>query len=139
MRYPRILVILTAAVLLGACSSLSGDAPSGRILVLDTSGAPIVGARLLPDDDAVHTAPVKYDDSIPSSDAHGLFVLDLDDYYSWKDSCYHFRVHKKGYVDETLAVSKDLMPAQLKVELKSTASAAGPVPPAFSAPNSGNR
>jgi hypothetical protein len=41
----------------------------------------------------------------------------MDDCLWPSDDCYHFRVHRSGYEDSTISVSKDLFPPMLKVEL----------------------
>lgn len=116
MRIPRVLVIFALSAMVSACGILGGPPPSGRILVTTESGAPIAGAKLVPDEDPQPGQTRPYDDS-PKTNAQGMVTVYLEDFYWDTDSCYHFRVRRAGYDDVTMAVSKDLMPALLKIKM----------------------
>jgi hypothetical protein len=122
------LLLMGAALLFSACGSMSGLDPRGQILVVDAAGAPLAGAVVLPD--------AEYDTPLPpytaselkdrSTNANGTILIYLDDYYWASDSCYHFRVRRAGYEDETMAVSKDLFPAVLKIDMRPRVPATNP-------------
>jgi hypothetical protein len=102
--------------------------PKGEVLVVDAAGAPLADAVVLPD--------AEYDSPLPpytaselkdrSTNAKGTVLVYLDDYYWASDSCYHFRVHRPGYEDETMAVSKDLFPSVMKIDMRPRVPAANP-------------
>jgi hypothetical protein len=122
------LFLMGSALLFSGCGSLSNLDPRGQVLVVDAVGAPLAGAVVLPDQE-YDTAPRPYNDSEleeRSTNAKGTVVLYLDDYFWASDSCYHFKVHKAGYEDETMAVSKDLFPAVLKIDLRPRVPATNP-------------
>jgi hypothetical protein len=117
-----------AALLFSGCGSMSGLDPRGQILVVDALGAPLADAVVLPDAE-YDSAPPPYKDSDlreRSTNAKGTVLVYLDDYYWASDSCYHFRVHKTGYEDEAMAVSKDLFPAVLKIDMRPRVPATNP-------------
>ena len=117
-----------AALLFSACGSMSGSDPKGQVLVVDGAGAPLAGAVVLPD--------AEYESSLPpytasdlkerSTNAQGTVVVYLDDYYWASDSCYHFRVRREGFEDETMAVSKELLPSVLKIDMRPRVPATNP-------------
>jgi hypothetical protein len=126
------LVPVILVMLLSACGSFSGADSKGHILVVDARGAPIPGALVLPEDESQSGSPHHYTDSEiygRATDAQGNLRIDLDDYYWPSDGCYHFRVMRRGYEDETMSVSKDLFPALLKVDMRPRVPDSYPAPP----------
>jgi hypothetical protein len=123
-----VLFLLGAALLLSACGSMSASDPRGQVLVVDAVGAPLADAVVLPDAEYDSASPRYTDSDLKerSTNAKGTVLVFLDDYYWASDSCYHFRVHKAGYEDETMAVSKDLFPAVLKIDMRPRVPAANP-------------
>jgi hypothetical protein len=122
------LFVAGAALLFSACGSVSNLDPRGQVLVVDAAGAPLADAVVLPDAE-YDTAPPPYSASDlkeRSTNEKGSVLVYLDDYYWASDSCYHFRVHKAGYEDETMAVSKDLFPAVLKIDMRPKVPATNP-------------
>jgi hypothetical protein len=112
---------LLAAFLIGlsACSVFATK-PVNQILVVDENGAPVAGALLLPEDEEQHSVAVsegREEDYAQTSGPDGMIAAKLDEFLR-SDDCYHFRIHKAGYEDTTTSVSKDLIPALLKVELR---------------------
>jgi hypothetical protein len=122
------LILVGAALLFSACGSMSGLDPRGQLLVVDAAGAPLADALVLPDaeNDAAPPAYREWELKDLSTNAKGIVLVNLDDYYWASDSCYHFRVHKAGYEDETMAVSKDLFPAVLKIDMRPRVPATNP-------------
>ena len=120
-RTPRscLLVALVLSLFVASCSS--PNSIRDRVMVVENHGLPVQGAVLVPsDEDSRDAAPVldPYEIRARSSDAHGIFHVDLDDCYSASDGCYHFRISKEGYDDVEMSVSKDLFPTMLRVDLK---------------------
>jgi hypothetical protein len=131
MRGLRMLVPVAFAVLVCGCGSLSAGDARGQILVVDTLGAPIKGALVLPDPEFPPAeAPRLSDSDIKerSTNAQGMILVYLDDFYWNADACYHIRVRSIGYEDETLAVSKDLFPAVLKIDMRPRVAPTLPAP-----------
>jgi hypothetical protein len=119
-------------MLVSACGSMSESDPRGQILVVDGAGTPLNGAVVLPDPEYPSSAPPNYTESElkkdHSTNAQGLILVYLDDFYWNTDGCYHIRVHRSGYEDETMAVSKDLFPAVLKIDMRPRVPTTLPVP-----------
>jgi hypothetical protein len=131
----RALISISLVVLASGCSTVHGvkDAVQGaiadvrgtpvQVLLVDARGTPVQGAFVLPEYENPLSAPQKYDDDeikAHTSDEQGSVLVMLDDYYWDSDHCYHFRVRRNGFEDVTMAVSKDLYPAVLKIELDAT-------------------
>jgi hypothetical protein len=112
-------VALAAAA--GCATNVASDS-TGRVVVVDTRGQPVAGALVLPDPEDQSTAtaagPPVDDLKAVTTDAAGSVVLPLGDYYWTEDSCYHFRVVRRGYDPVIMSVSRELWPAVLRVELK---------------------
>ncbi len=93
-------------------------------MLVDELGAPIPGAIVVPEEeDEGHPVPrflATAESAGQTSDAQGMFHVGLDDFLWNDDGCYHFRVHKIGFGDVTMTVSKDLFPQVLRITLKST-------------------
>jgi hypothetical protein len=109
------------ALLVSGCGSLSSGDVRGQILVVDSQGAPIKGALVVPDPEFPPAEAPRYTDSEikdRSTDAQGMVSVFLDDFYWKADACYHIRVRRGGYEDETLTVSRDLFPAVLKIDMR---------------------
>jgi hypothetical protein len=127
-------VPVALAMLASACGSLSGSDPRGQILVVDSLGTPLAGAVVLPDPEYQSTSTPNYSDSEirdhHSTNAQGMILVFLDDFFWESDGCYHIRVHKPGFEDETMTVSRDLYPAVLKIDMRPRVPATGaPGPP----------
>jgi hypothetical protein len=116
----RAFAVLALALLLSACGVLSGSDPRGQILVVDGSGRPLKGAVILPDPETAGGLPKYTDEELKdrSTNAQGMLLVYLDDFYWSGDGCYHIHVHRSGYEDETMTVSKDLIPAVLKIDMR---------------------
>jgi hypothetical protein len=117
----RILLSIALAALLCSCGSLLAPKVNPRILIVDRSGNPVAGAVVRPEnEDARDTRETltDYEIAARTSDAQGMIRASLEDYYWDSDSCYHFRIHRYGFEDFEIAVSKDLMPPVLKIELR---------------------
>src|ERR1035438_3283762 len=102
-----------------ACSSATKDNAGGRILVVDAHGAPLPGAflTLLPETENPSGRPQAYTTEelkAQTSDAQGMFRVDLEDCLWDSDHNYHFRIRRQGYEDETMSVSTDLFPPVLR-------------------------
>ena len=106
----------------GGCASNVATGTTGRVMVVDTRGQPIAGALVLPDEEDQSTAtaatPPVDDVKSVTTDAAGSVVLPLGDYYWTEDSCYHFRVVRRGYDPVIMSVSRELWPPVLRIELK---------------------
>jgi len=116
----RILGALCLVLLLSACNSTPDGGARGAIVVVDGSGAPIKGAVLIPEDEGPTAATPRYvqaEIDARTSDAKGVLPADLD-MCLWDDGCYHFRIHKGGYEDAAMVVSRDLFPPVLRIVLK---------------------
>lgn len=97
--------------------------------MIDPSGAPIQGAILIPESENSSAAPSRYDrDEIMSrvSDAQGGLSAMLDLCLWASDGCYHFRIHRAGYEDAAMVVSKDLFPPVLRIVLRPPSSSSNP-------------
>ncbi|HZZ18027.1 MAG TPA: hypothetical protein VFE25_01595 [Opitutaceae bacterium] len=117
----RLLTALLLVCLVASCKSVPTADELGRVRVVNRHGDPIQYAVLTPDLENTPPAPHAYDDDEikqRSSDANGVFHIDMDDCIWESDQNYHFRIHRAGYDDFTMAVSKDLFPPMLKVELR---------------------
>jgi hypothetical protein len=117
----RLLAALLILVFVSACNSETDGSARGRIVVVDTSGAPIKGAILIPEPENVSVSPTKYDrEEIErrTSDAQGVLPGMLDMCLWDSDGCYHFHIQKRGYEDASMVVSKDLFPQVLRIVLK---------------------
>jgi hypothetical protein len=126
------LVPVLLAIFLSACGSMSAGDSKAHILVVDGRGGPIRGALVLPEDETESGSRheyTEYEKAERSTDAQGNLRLDLGDYYWASDGCYHFRVTRRGYEAETMAVSKDLFPGVLKVDMRPREPDANPTPP----------
>lgn len=120
------------AVLACACGSLSGSDPRGQVLVVDAGGNPLRNATVLPDPEFQSGMPPKYTDAElqeRATNAQGIVLIYLDDYYWKDDACYHLRVHLNGYEDETVSVSKELLPQVLRIDLRPRAPTTNPAAP----------
>jgi hypothetical protein len=116
----RVLAAVLLVALVSACNSEPEAPPHGRIIVVDPSGAPIQGAILIPEPENATATPTRFErDEIKkhASDAKGELPAVLDSCLWDGDGCYHFRVHRAGYVDSAMVVSKDLFPPVLRVVL----------------------
>jgi hypothetical protein len=117
----RILLSIALAALLCSCGALSAPKANPRILIVDRSGYPVAGAVVRPEnEDAKDTRETLTDFEIAArtSNAQGMIHTGLEDYFWDSDSCYHFRIHRDGFEDFELAVSKELLPPVLKIELR---------------------
>ena len=120
-RSMRVLLPLALAALASACSTTDEAKPEGRIMVVDARGAPIQGALLMPEEefqDVDRTRLTKEERDARLSDAQGSIHAELDDFFWQGDGCYHFRIHREGFEDVDMAVSRDLYPPVLRIELK---------------------
>jgi hypothetical protein len=127
----RALLPAVLGLLVSACGSMSSNDVRGQILVVDARGAPIRNAVVLPDPEFPPAEPTKYSQSElqeHATNAQGLVLVFLDDFYWKADGCYHFRVHQALYEDETMSVSRDLFPAVLKIDLRPKEPTALPTP-----------
>jgi hypothetical protein len=125
-RAMRGLVAAVTGILVSACGSLSGNDARGQILVVDNLGAPLQGAVVLPDPEFPPSTSPNYTESElkeRSTNAQGIVQVYLDDFYWNSDSCYHIRVHRAGFEDEAMTVSRDLLPAVLKIDMRPRATA----------------
>jgi hypothetical protein len=123
----RILGALSLLVLLSACNS-APEGAGGTIVVVDGSGAPIKGAILIPEDEGPSGATPKYvqeEINARASDAKGVLPADLETCL-WDDGCYHFRIHKAGYEDAAMVVSRELFPPELRIVLKPPSGSSNP-------------
>ena len=112
---------------LAACDSFS-TRPNGRVVVVDHSGTPVEGALVQPVPQDVADAnqiasQAKFEAENWTTNAQGMIHADLEGFYWDSDSCYHFHVHRVGYEDFDIAISKELMPAVYRIELKDRAPA----------------
>jgi hypothetical protein len=117
----RVLITLALAILVSGCGSMSPTRAQGRVMIVDGRGAPIQGATLMPDYEYPPATAWKYTKdelAVRTSDAQGMILADLNEYFWDSDKCYHFRVHLAGFEDATMAVSKEMFPAVLKIEVK---------------------
>ncbi|HEY1848241.1 MAG TPA: hypothetical protein VGG37_03490 [Opitutaceae bacterium] len=128
----RLLIALLAGMALSSCRSVSSESLP-RILVVDPSGAPIAGAVLYPDYEYSSSPQRDYsraDLEAHSSGPQGVISVDLENYLWDADGCYHFRIRKAGYDDETVSISKDLFTGKLRVDMKPrTPDGKGPTAP----------
>jgi hypothetical protein len=115
----RLLVFLLLVLVAGCKSAVDPDL-TGRILVVNAHGVPIPGATVLPYDESESRKSdlTPEDRKALTTDPHGLVTVLLESYYWSEDGCYHFRVHRTGFDTATETVSKDLFPAELRIELK---------------------
>jgi len=117
-------------VLLAGCASPADRDDTPVVMVVDSKGAPIAGALVTPELDnssASRPAVISPDDRARmTSDAQGVIHPDLDDYYWPNDHCYHFIATRKGYLDATLTISKDLFPSPLKLRMDAVGEPAAP-------------
>lgn len=108
-------------------------------MIVDGHGAPVQGATVLPDDSDNRgtSREILSDEDIQAriSDAQGIVHADLDQYFWDLDGCYHFRVHRSGFEDLTMSVSKDLYPSLLRINLE--AKPLGPPPSPVPQPTRG--
>jgi hypothetical protein len=117
--WANLLLALVLSLFVSSCTS--PNSIQDRVMVVESHGLPVQGAVLVPTfEDAKDAPPVldPYEIRARSSDAHGVFHVDLDDCYWASDGCYHFHISKGGYDDVDMSVSKDLFPPMLKVDLK---------------------
>jgi hypothetical protein len=108
-------------VLVSGCSSVLGEKEIGRVMLVDGRGAPVQGALVIPEYENPQSVPQDYSKKEledRTSNAQGMVVVGLDEYYWDTDHCYHFRVRRYGFEDVAMAVSRDLFPAVLKIELE---------------------
>jgi hypothetical protein len=122
--HARALLGLALAGLLAACSSSPDAGGPSRVRVVDSHGIPIMNATLLADDEFPSGGQRVYSQeelNARASDAQGYFHVDLDESLWRGDGFYHFRVHRVGYEDEVMVVSKDLFPPLLRIEMKAAA------------------
>ena len=134
------LVPLALAALASACTSAPSPKAAGRITLVDVSGAPIQGALVMPEVEYQNSAPRRdTQDEFEArvSDVNGVVRAPLEDYFWESDACYHFRIHKDGFEDVTMAVSRDLYPSELRIDLRrpqATDAPPGPAQPGGTAP-----
>jgi hypothetical protein len=116
----RLLFPLLVLALAAGCRTSSDPDLLGRILVVNSRGVPIPGATVVPyEESESRQAPLTKEDLKPlTTDTHGIVSVLLESYYWTEDGCYHFRVQRAGFDTATESVSKDLFPAQLRIELK---------------------
>jgi hypothetical protein len=117
----RLITALLLVCLVASCKTAPTPDELGRVKVVNRHGVPIQYAVLTPDFESPPVVPHVYDDAElkeRSSDAEGVFHVDMDDCIWTSDENYHFRIHRAGYEDSTISVSKDLFPPMLKVELR---------------------
>lgn len=117
----RLLAAVVLLSLIAGCNSAPTDDELGRVLVVDRHGTPLQNAVLTPDPESAPAVPRVYDDAEikeRASDAKGVFHVDMDDCIWNSDGCYHFRIHRAGFEDSTMAVSKDLFPPMLRIEMR---------------------
>jgi hypothetical protein len=127
----RALLPVVLGLFVSACGSTSSNDVRGQILVVDARGVPIRNAVVLPDPEYPPAEPPRYSQSDlqeRATNAQGLVLVFLDDFYWKSDGCYHFRVHQALYEDETMSVSRDLFPAVLKIDLRPKVPATLPTP-----------
>src|ERR1019366_9932365 len=107
----RAFISIALVVLISACVSTRGAKAAARIMLVDGSGAPIQGAVVLPEDPEYPGARrgnlSDAEEQARISDSQGLVHAELDQYFWDSDSCYHFRIHRAGFEDATMTVSKD--------------------------------
>jgi len=119
------LLFAALAVLMSACSSMREEKPVARIIVVNEQGLPLQGAVIMPETEEHHSAEVRKltveEVQARTSDAQGLVYADLELYFWDSDGCYHVRVHRSGFRDETMAVSKDLFPPLLRITMEANA------------------
>ncbi len=119
-------------VLLAGCASQADREDTPVVMVVDSKGAPIAGALVTPELDSTSTSRpsvIAADDRIKmTSDAQGVIHPYLDDYYWATDGCFHFIATRRGYLDATLTVSKDLFPNPLRIRMDAIGEAAPPKP-----------
>jgi hypothetical protein len=116
----RVLISITLLLIVSACGSISASKEPGRVVIVDRHGAPIQNGVLTPDEENPGPVPHVYDKyelEERASDAQGEFHVDLDDCIWTSDGCYHFRIHRAGFDDFTMAVSKDLFPPVLRITM----------------------
>jgi hypothetical protein len=128
-RWFLILLAVAAAALVSACSSLTAK-KADRIMLVDSSGARVPGATVLPEDEDIRTNTPRLspDDPAQVSDANGMVRADIEQYLWEADGCYHFRITRPGFEPMTMSVSKELCPPVLTIKLDSIPRAQGAVP-----------
>jgi hypothetical protein len=122
-----LLAPLILAALVSSCTS--PNSIQGRVMVVDGYGYPVQGAVLAALDENGNDTPHAFDEyeiRARSSDAHGIFHVDLEDCFWPSDGSYHFRIQKDGFDDVEMSVSRDLFPPMLRVDLKARAPGAAP-------------
>jgi hypothetical protein len=125
----RLLTSLLLLCLVASCKSVPTPDEIGRVKAVNRHGDPIPLAVLTPDFENPPVVPHVYDDDElkqRASDANGVFHIDMDDCLWASDQNYHFRIHRAGYEDSVISVSKDLFPPMLKVELREKGSEDAP-------------
>jgi hypothetical protein len=117
----RVLIAVLLFSLVAGCKTTLTDDQVGRVMAVDRHGTPLQNAVLTPDPENAPVVPYVYDSEEikeRASDAKGVFHIDMDDCIWGSDGCYHFRVHRAGFEDSTMVVSKDLFPPMLRVEMR---------------------
>lgn len=118
----RLLIVPLALflALAGGCHTTVDPDQVGRILVVNTRGVPIAGAIVVPyDENEARRNELTPDDlKAFTTDHNGMVTVLLEPYLWTEDGCYHFRVRRVGFEAATETVSRDLFPAQLRIELK---------------------
>jgi hypothetical protein len=117
----RVLLAVLLLSITAGCKTTLTDDQLGRVMVVDRRGTPLQNAVLTPDLETAPVVPRVYDDAEikeRASDAKGVFHVDMDDCIWSSDECYHFRIHRAGFEDSTMVVSKDLFPPMLRVEMR---------------------
>jgi hypothetical protein len=119
----RALISMVLFGLVAGCGSVSEGNPGGRVMIVDRLGNPVQDALVLPEseDGAALPRDTMRETKDRTSNAQGMVRADLDDYLWSSDACYHFRIHRAGFEDAELTVSRDLFPAVLKIEMRATA------------------
>jgi hypothetical protein len=125
----RKFLALALVALIAGCATAPTPDELGRVTVVDRRGTPLQSAVLSPDPENPPAVPRAYDDAEikeRSSDANGVFHVDMDDCIWSSDGCYHFRIHRAGFDDFTMVVSKELFPPMLRVEMRDKVADAAP-------------
>jgi len=138
----RALILTAAVALVSACTSPPGEKAAGRIVVVNGLGNPVQGALILPEEQenpGPRTRNLSEEDrGALTSDAQGIVHADLEQYFSDRDGCYHFRIHRAGFEDVEMAVSRDLFPPLLRIRMEANPQKEGrqpePAPPPAAPP-----
>src|ERR1039458_6130413 len=118
----RAFVPIAFLALATACTSTDTAKAVGRIMLVNGLGNPIPGAIVVPEEQENPRAMARRvsdeDKQAWISDEQGIVHADLEQCFSESDGCYHFRIHRGGFEDVTMAVSRDLFPPLLRINLE---------------------